>query len=92
MSITYVCKVSDIYNYNFLILFSFLQGVAFVNGINIGRYWSSGGPQINLYVPATFLVPSPGENTIVMFELEGVSDDLSITFTDKPNIFGPITI
>ncbi|VVC32178.1 Glycoside hydrolase superfamily,Beta-galactosidase 1-like,Glycoside hydrolase, family [Cinara cedri] len=68
------------------------KGVAFVNGINIGRYWSSGGPQINLYVPATFLVPPPGENTIVMLELEGVPDDLSISLTDKPNIFGHLGV
>uniref|UniRef100_A0A2S2P399 Beta-galactosidase n=1 Tax=Schizaphis graminum TaxID=13262 RepID=A0A2S2P399_SCHGA len=68
------------------------KGVAFVNGINIGRYWPSAGPQITLYVPATFLIPPPGLNTIVMLELEGVPKNLSISLTDKPNILGPVNI
>jgi beta-galactosidase len=63
-----------------------------VNGINIGRYWPTAGPQITLYVPATFLIPPPGLNTIVMLELEGVPKNLSISLTDKPNILGPINI
>ncbi|XP_060881169.1 beta-galactosidase-like [Metopolophium dirhodum] len=68
------------------------KGVAFVNGINIGRYWPSAGPQITLYVPATFLIPQPGLNTIVMLELEGVPENLSISLTDKPILFGPINV
>lgn len=63
-----------------------------MNGINIGRYWPSAGPQITLYVPATFLVPHPGLNTIVMLELEGVPENLSISLTDKPILFGPINV
>ncbi|XP_025209097.1 beta-galactosidase-like isoform X2 [Melanaphis sacchari] len=68
------------------------KGVAFVNGINIGRYWPSAGPQITLYVPATFLIPPPGLNTIVMLELEEVPKNLSISLTDKSNLLGPISI
>ncbi|XP_027837509.2 beta-galactosidase-like isoform X2 [Aphis gossypii] len=68
------------------------KGVAFVNGINVGRYWPSAGPQMTLYVPATFLISSPGLNTIVMLELEEVPKNLSISLTDKPNLFGPINI
>lgn len=64
--------------------------MAFVNGINIGRYWPSLGPQVTLYVPATYLIPSPGINTIVMLELEGVPEDLSIALVDCPNLQGPI--
>lgn len=63
-----------------------------MNGINIGRYWPSAGPQITLYVPATFLVPQPGLNTIVMLELEGVPENLSISLTDRPILFGPINV
>ena len=29
----------------------FFQGVAYVNGFNLGRYWPSMGPQKNLFVP-----------------------------------------
>lgn len=60
------------------------KGVAFVNGINIGRYWPSAGPQITLYVPATYLIPAPGVNTIVILELEDVPQDLTISLVDKP--------
>lgn len=61
-----------------------------MNGINIGRYWPSAGPQITMYVPATFLIPQPALNTIVILELEGVPENLSISLTDRPKLFGPI--
>ncbi|XP_060842334.1 beta-galactosidase-like [Rhopalosiphum padi] len=66
------------------------KGVAFVNGINIGRYWPSAGPQITLYIPAVFLIPYPGVNNIIMLELEGVSENLSISLVDKPNLNGKV--
>lgn len=62
--------------------------MAFVNEINIGRYWNSAGPQITLYVPAIYLIPPPGVNTIVMLELEGVPQDMSIALVDKPIFHG----
>lgn len=30
------------------------KGVAFINGLNLGRYWSI-GPQQTLYLPGSFL-------------------------------------
>ncbi|XP_022174724.1 beta-galactosidase-like isoform X2 [Myzus persicae] len=66
------------------------KGVAFVNGNNIGRYWPSVGPQITLYVPGLFLIPYPGVNTIIMLEQEGVPENLSISFVDKPNLNGTV--
>lgn len=41
------------------------KGIVFVNGINIGRYWSV-GPQQTLYVPGCWL--KKGENVIIIFE------------------------
>jgi beta-galactosidase len=41
------------------------KGIVFVNGINIGRYWSV-GPQQTLYLPGCWL--KKGENTILIFE------------------------
>lgn len=69
-----------------------LKGIAFVNGVNIGRYWTSAGPQTTLYVPALYLIPSPGVNTIIMLELEGIPEDASIALVDKPNFRGLINI
>jgi len=42
-------------------------------------------------VPAPFLKPSPYVNTLVILELEGTSQDLSVQFVDKPILDGPIT-
>jgi beta-galactosidase len=41
-------------------------GYVFVNGHNLGRYWSSAGPQTRLYCPGVWL--NNGGNTIVVFE------------------------
>lgn len=57
------------------------KGIIFVNGFNIGRYWSV-GPQQTLYVPAPLL--RPGNNEIVFFEQERHGHD--IVFTDTPII------
>ncbi|XP_015364754.1 PREDICTED: beta-galactosidase-like [Diuraphis noxia] len=66
------------------------KGVAFVNGVNIGRYWPLVGPQITLYVPALFLIPYPGVNSIIMLELERVPKNSSISLVDKPNLNGTV--
>lgn len=46
----------------------FGKGVAFVNGVNVGRYWEK-GPIMTLYVPHGML--RSGKNELVMFETEG---------------------
>jgi len=49
----------------FLDMRDFGKGIAFVNGINIGRYWSV-GPQQTLYLPGCWL--KKGKNSIMIFE------------------------
>ena len=44
------------------------KGVAFVNGINLGWYWPTVGPQMTLYIPGAFL--RDGENELVLLEVE----------------------
>jgi hypothetical protein len=46
------------------------QGQAFINGYNLGRYWPVKGPQITLFVPASYLKPYPAKNEVMFFELE----------------------
>jgi beta-galactosidase len=41
------------------------KGIVFINGRNLGRYWSV-GPQQTLFVPGVWL--KKGENEIVIFE------------------------
>eukprot|EP01137_Pigoraptor_chileana_P021783 Opistho-2@85910 len=64
----------------------FTKGVAFVNGVNIGRYWNV-GPQFTLFVPADLLVPGVA-NEIVILELHGYVGDgpAVITLQDSPRL------
>lgn len=57
------------------------KGIAWVNGINLGRYWSR-GPQHTLFVPAPIV--RAGENEVIVFELHAASD--SITFAAHPDL------
>lgn len=50
----------------FLDMRNFGKGIVFVNGKNVGRYWSKVGPQLTLYVPGVWL--KKGENAIQVFE------------------------
>jgi len=50
------------------------KGNAFVNGFNLGRYWSN-GPASTLYVPAPVLVA--GRNEIVVFETLAIADPVA---------------
>lgn len=62
------------------------KGIAFVNGINLGRYWATAGPQITLYVPAPFLLAYPEDNRLVLLELEMVPGDSRVRLVDTPKL------
>jgi beta-galactosidase len=49
------------------------KGIAFVNGINIGRYWDIGAQYI-LYIPAPFL--KTGKNDTFIFELHSAVNSI----------------
>jgi hypothetical protein len=53
----------------FLSLPNGVKGVAWVNGRNLGRYWTI-GPQQSLYVPGCFLNNGTDANEIIVLELE----------------------
>lgn len=50
----------------FLDMRNFGKGIVFINGKNIGRYWSVAGPQQTLYIPGVWL--KKGKNLIQVFE------------------------
>lgn len=58
----------------FLSFDGYEKGMVWINGVNIGRYWSI-GPQKCLYLPGTYL--KTGENEIVVLE-NVVSDALPV--------------
>lgn len=66
----------------FLNMTGWTKGVVFINGFNLGRYWSI-GPQQTLYVPAPLL--KQGKNEIIVFELHGASE-AAVEFVDTPNL------
>ncbi len=61
----------------FLDMRNFGKGIVFVNGRNIGRYWSKVGPQLTLYVPGVWL--KNGKNTVQIFEQINDTDQTSIS-------------
>jgi beta-galactosidase len=66
----------------FLALPGWTKGVAWINGFNLGRYWSR-GPQQTLYVPAPLL--KRGDNEITIFELHG-AEQLAVELRDRPEL------
>ena len=59
------------------------HGIVFLNGFNVGRYWTI-GPQLTLYVPAPIL--KKGTNELIIFEADDVADIDHITLDDTPQI------
>ena len=59
------------------------HGIVFLNGFNVGRYWTI-GPQLTLYVPAPIL--KKGTNELIIFEADDVADIDHITMDDTPQI------
>ena len=64
----------------YLDLTDFGKGVAFINGVNIGRFWNV-GPTLSLYIPHGLL--KEGANRIIIFETEGEFKD-SIHLVNQP--------
>ncbi|XP_058489724.1 beta-galactosidase-1-like protein 2 [Solea solea] len=64
----------------FIKLPGWTKGVIFINGKNLGRYWSI-GPQQTLYVPGPWL--HKGDNQVTVFEEQ--ETDGKIQFTSTPD-------
>lgn len=54
----------------FLTLPGWIKGVAYVNGINLGRYWTI-GPQQSLYIPGAYLKEKDNLLTVLNLEPTG---------------------
>ncbi|XP_031713034.1 beta-galactosidase-1-like protein 2 [Anarrhichthys ocellatus] len=65
----------------FVKLLGWEKGVVFVNGLNLGRYWSI-GPQQALYLPGPFL--NSGINQVIVFEEQ--EGDYKVHFEDTPDL------
>ena len=60
------------------------KGMAFLNGLPLGRFWSV-GPEFTLYTPGPWL--HSGENAITIFDLQGSARE-SLTTSDRPDYGG----
>ncbi|NXM70138.1 BGAL galactosidase, partial [Serilophus lunatus] len=59
------------------------KGQLWINGFNLGRYWTQRGPQQTLFVPGSVLhVGRP--NNITVLELEGAPLNPLLLFLDQP--------
>ncbi|KAL1434760.1 hypothetical protein MTO96_001658 [Rhipicephalus appendiculatus] len=69
----------------FLRLDHWKKGAAFLNGFNLGRYWTPMGPQKTLYVPSVLFKT---ENVLNVVELEQApcSDYATAEFVDTPEL------
>uniref|UniRef100_A0A2K5PE37 Galactosidase beta 1 like n=1 Tax=Cebus imitator TaxID=2715852 RepID=A0A2K5PE37_CEBIM len=68
----------------FLYLPGWTKGQVWINGFNLGRYWTTRGPQQTLYVPRFLLFPKGALNKITLLELENVPLQPQVQFLDKP--------
>jgi beta-galactosidase len=66
----------------FVQLGGWTKGNVFINGFNLGRYWSA-GPQATLYLPGPLL--KKGKNELIVLELEGNQTN-HISLVAKPNL------
>ena len=71
---------------SFLDMGGWEKGVVWVNGFNLGRYWSV-GPQRTLYVPGELLKE---ENTIEILELHAPKADRTVDFIDHSLLCEPV--
>ncbi|XP_047727293.1 beta-galactosidase-1-like protein isoform X3 [Prionailurus viverrinus] len=68
----------------FLFLPGWTKGQVWINGFNLGRYWTRQGPQQTLYVPRPLLFSRGALNKITLLELENVPSEPQIQFLDRP--------
>nr|XP_035938901.1 beta-galactosidase-1-like protein isoform X2 [Halichoerus grypus] len=68
----------------FLFLPGWTKGQVWINGFNLGRYWTKRGPQETLYVPRPLLFSRGALNKITVLELENVPPQPQIQFLDRP--------
>jgi hypothetical protein len=60
------------------------KGLLFVNGVNLGWYWPTVGPQGAQYVPGPFL--KPGLNEVILVEVEAAPRSQSGTHPPTPSL------
>lgn len=68
----------------FVHLNNFGKGNVWINGFNLGRYWTKKGPQKALYLPGS-LLHTDKDNEIIIFDIEGYKDS-KVVINNKPDL------
>lgn len=71
---------------SFIDMGKYRKGMVFINGFNLGRYWSV-GPQRTLYVPGEILQEV---NTVEIFELYNVPKNAKVSLIDHALLCEPV--
>ncbi len=61
------------------------KGAAFINGVNLGRFWER-GPAASLFIPGVYL--KEGKNELTVFETEGTYTQ-TLSFSKDPVFISP---
>jgi len=83
LSGTFEIREGNIAN-TFIDMSEFGQGYVFLNGFNMGKYWSAKGPVLTLYVPDEVL--KTGTNEVIVLELETYLANPKISFVQTPKL------
>ena len=68
----------------FVHLDNFSKGNVWINGFNLGRYWTKKGPQKALYLPGAIL-NTDKDNEIIIFDIEGFKNN-KVVIDNKPDL------
>lgn len=75
--------LNELLDDTFLLLHGFKKGQAYINGLNVGRFWQNKGPQKTLFVPKTAF--KTGLNTITLLSLDKIDiQQASIELVKEP--------
>lgn len=68
-----------------IIIYKFqFQGIVYINGYNLGRFWPLVGPQVTMYVPKEILKKTA--NKIIILEYQRTPVTKIIKFTKTASI------
>lgn len=66
------------------------QGVVFINGFNLGRFWPAVGPQVTLYLPGYLLRRHPVPNYLVVVETDLAPEIPTLSLVSQPVLNAPV--
>lgn len=77
-------KVMNLGNLDFVFNSFPFQGIVYINGFNLGRYWPLVGPQVTMYVPKEILKKT--DNKIIILEYQRTPKNHIINFRNTASI------